>query len=512
MCRFSIFRLCVYRLFCLSFLFVYAQTIGAEEKLPKIIKNAIQNTKIPANAVGFNVISIDKSDQHYFKFSWNAQTPLNPASTMKVLTTAAGLDILGPQYRWKTNLYTNGSIEQESLNGDLIFQGFGDPKLVPEHMSQLVDEIRQLGIKNIQGNLIFDRSVYSPTVRQTAPNDGEITRTYNVAPDPLLYSFQTLSFQININNGEAEVTYTPKLIGLRITNKIELTKAPCTDWSKYLKIEIRKMNEDEWNASFIGKLSKHCGEIRWNSVSIDPNNFLKQGFLAAWGDAGGTWKPSIQALEGAVQANSKLLLSYQGTILADAVKDINKFSNNVMARQLFLTIGLEKNGKPTTTNDSTRIVQEWLKKSGLIFPELVLENGSGLSNIERISAQSMTNLLSFIIQSKNQEILINSLPIAGVDGTMKNRLLSILKKIWGPSNSTNNFIPDKNLPTLLQKSGAYMKTGTLQNVRSVAGYVVSKSGKVYAVSSMINHSNASMGGSAINDAVINWVINDCPSD
>jgi D-alanyl-D-alanine carboxypeptidase/D-alanyl-D-alanine-endopeptidase (penicillin-binding protein 4) len=379
-------------------------------------------------------------------------------------------------------------------------------------MSLIVDELRQLGIKNIQGNLIFDRTAYFPTVRQTAPNDGEITRTYNVAPDPLLYSFQTLSFQINTNNGEPEVTYTPKLIGLHITNKIELTRAPCADWSKDLKIEIRKINEDEWNASFIGKLSKNCGEIRWNSVSIDPNNFLKNGFLASWADASGSWKPSIQALEGQVQGNSKLLLSYPGTNLADAVKDINKFSNNVMARQVFLTMGLEKSGKPTTTNDSIRVIKDWLKKSDLSFPELVLENGSGLSNIERISAQSMTNLLNYIIHSKNQDILINSLPIAGVDGTMKNRLLNIMKKIWGSSNSSNSFTPNKNLPTILQKSGAYLKTGTLQNVRAVAGYVVSKSGKVYAVSSMVNHSNASMGGSAINDAVINWVINDCPID
>jgi len=183
-----------------------------------------------------------------------------------------------------------------------------------------------------------------------------------------------------------------------------------------------------------------------------------------------------------------------------------------MARQLFLTLGLEKSGKPTSTSDSIRVIKDWLKKSNLNFPELVLENGSGLSNIERISPDSMTRLLNNIIYSKNNDILVSSLPIAGVDGTMKNRLISLLKKIWSPSNASSSFITDQTLPDTLQKTGAYMKTGTLQNVRAIAGYVVSKSGRVYAVSSMVNHPNASAGGSLINDAIISWVINDCPND
>jgi D-alanyl-D-alanine carboxypeptidase/D-alanyl-D-alanine-endopeptidase (penicillin-binding protein 4) len=198
--------------------------------------------------------------------------------------------------------------------------------------------------------------------------------------------------------------------------------------------------------------------------------------------------------------------------MSDAVKDTNKYSNNVMARQIFLTIGLEKGNKPVTTDESSRIIKDWLKRSNLQFPELVLENGSGLSNIERISPQSMTSLLNFAVHSKNSEVIVNSLPIAGVDGTMKHRLLSRLKKLWEGNSSELVFHPDTTLPSTLQKSGAYMKTGTLQTVRAIAGYVVSKSGKVYAVSSIINHPNAAMGGSGVNDAVISWILDDCPHD
>jgi D-alanyl-D-alanine carboxypeptidase/D-alanyl-D-alanine-endopeptidase (penicillin-binding protein 4) len=239
---------------------------------------------------------------------------------------------------------------------------------------------------------------------------------------------------------------------------------------------------------------------------------LKQGLLASFDDSGIVWKTHPQMIESEVPSNAKLILSHQGTSLTDAVKDINKYSNNVMARQVLLTIGLEKGSRPTSTTDSIRILKDWLKKSKLNFPELVVENGSGLSNIERISPQSMTSLLNYAVSTKNNEVFINSLPIAGIDGTMKNRLLDRLKKIWSGNSSETIFMPDLSLPEGLQKTGAYMKTGTLQNVRAVSGYVVSKTGKVYAVSSMVNHQNASTGGTAINDALLHWVLDDCRSD
>jgi serine-type D-Ala-D-Ala carboxypeptidase/endopeptidase (penicillin-binding protein 4) len=492
--------------------FLSATSILANEILPIGVKKALHSSKIPESALGFNVISIGKLHPQPNQHSWNAQFPMNPASTMKLLTTVAALDILGPQYRWKTNFYTTGLIEQGILNGNLIIQGFGDPKLVPEQLSVISQNLKQLDLQEIQGNLILDRSVYASSIKQSAPQDGESSRTYNVIPDPLLYAFQTLSFRIFNNNGQFDVTYTPRLARLRIINQIQEIKGACGDWTKNLKIEIRKINDEEWNAIFVGKLSINCPDIAWNSVSIDSNNFLKQGILASFEDSGIVWKNHPQIIESEVPSNAKLLLSHQGTSLTDAVKDINKYSNNVMARQVLLTVGLEKGNRPTSTTDSIRIVKDWLRRSKLNFPELVVENGSGLSNVERISPQSMTSLLNFAVSTKNNEIFINSLPIAGVDGTMKNRLLDRLKKLWSANSPETIFTPDLSLPNGLQKTGAYMKTGTLQTVRAVSGYVVSKTGKVYAVSSMVNHQNASMGGTAINDALLHWVLDDCRSD
>ncbi len=484
----------------------------ANEYLPVGVKKALQSSKIPESALGFHIISIGKLHPQPNQHSWNAQSPMNPASTMKLLTTVAALDILGPQYRWKTNFYTNGLIEQGVLNGNLIIQGFGDPKLVPEQLSVIAQNLRQSGLQEVQGNLVLDRSVYASSIRQTAPLDGESSRTYNVVPDPLLYAFQTLSFKISNNNKQFDITYTPHLAGLRIVNQIKATNGKCGDWAKTLKIEIRKINEEAWNAVFVGKLSINCPDIVWNSVSIDSNNFLKQGLLSSFEDSGIAWKTHPQVIESEVPSNAKLFLSHPGTSLTDAIKDINKYSNNVMARQVLLTIGLEKGSRPTSTTDSIRIVKDWLRKSKLNFPELVIENGSGLSNIERISAQSMTSLLNYAVNTKNNELFINSLPIAGVDGTMKNRLVDRLKKLWSTNTREAMFTPDISLPNTLQKTGAYMKTGTLQTVRSVSGYVVSKTGKVYAVSVMVNDQNAGLGGTAVNDALLQWVLDDCTSD
>jgi D-alanyl-D-alanine carboxypeptidase/D-alanyl-D-alanine-endopeptidase (penicillin-binding protein 4) len=501
-----------YRSFFLLCILLTPLFVCADELLPQSVKKALLSSKIPDSSLGFHVRPIGKTHSQTSSYAWNSNLALNPASTMKLVTTIAALDILGPQYRWNTNLYTNGFIDQGILYGNLIWQGFGDPKLVPEQLSQIVNYLRQSGIQEIQGNLVFDRTIYSSSVRQSAPLDGESNRTYNVVPDPLLYSFQTLSFRISNQGGQADITYTPRLAGLKVINQLQITKGACTDWTKSVKISIRKINDDEWQAIFAGPISGNCLDINWNSVSIDANQFFKQGILAAWEDAGGVWKSSPQIIEAEVPAQAKLLYSHQGTLLADAVRDINKYSNNVMARQLMLTIGVEKGLRPSSTTDSVRLIKDWLKKSKLNFPELVIENGSGLSNIERISSQSMTALLNYAIYSKHNQVFISSLPIAGVDGTMKNRLLDRLRKLWATIQHEDTFSPDLSIPSGLHKTGAYMKTGTLQTVRAVSGYVVSKSGKVYAVSSTVNHANASLGGTSVNDALISWVLDDCPSN
>lgn len=492
-------------------LMLVVQPVASIEILPRPLQKIMQASPIPTDAIAFEILPIGKHTLNR-QISWRGNQAMHPASTMKLVTTVAALDLLGPDYHWTTRVFGTGSINQGLYTGKLIWQGSGDPKLVPEELALIMTKLRNLGIDEIDGQLVFDRHVYDPSVQQSAPDDGESTRAYNVSPDPLLFAFQTLSFTLSSKNRSApEITYTPQLAGLRIQNLVEARHGACEDWNKTVQSNLSQNSSNDWVAQFKGEFSVNCPDASWNIVKIDPNQFLKMGIIAAWEGAGGKWRTTPQATSGTLPSEAILFVSHQGISLADAVKDTNKFSNNVMARHIFLTIGLEKMGQPATTTQSIAITKNWLQSRHLIFPELVLENGSGLSDIERISPHHLNALLQYAATSSYAETFIRSLPIAGVDGTMKHRLIDRLAEFINHEVVGRQFSADTTLPETLQKTGAYIKTGSLQKVRSISGYVVSKSGKVYAVSSMINHSQASSNGKRIHDAILSWVLDDCPN-
>jgi D-alanyl-D-alanine carboxypeptidase/D-alanyl-D-alanine-endopeptidase (penicillin-binding protein 4) len=233
--------------------------------------------------------------------------------------------------------------------------------------------------------------------------------------------------------------------------------------------------------------------VTFNVVALVANTFLTQGFAAAWELAGGAWVKPPVGKDGAVPLAARLLLQFEGIPLADDVQDINKYSNNVMARQLLLTLALEKMGKPATTTNGELVIQSWLKQNGLNFNGLVIENGSGLSRNEAISSEQMNQLLLKARNLAVSEVFYNSLPIAGTDGTMRNRLMTQLRKFLN----------------LKKKPEVRMKTGSLADVRAISGYVVSKSGKMYAVTSFINHPNAWKGLEA-HDQLLSWLLGDGP--
>jgi D-alanyl-D-alanine carboxypeptidase/D-alanyl-D-alanine-endopeptidase (penicillin-binding protein 4) len=464
---------------------------------------SLAKNQIPRDAVSISVLELPSAAGSNAReiLDWRAKQSMNPASTIKLLTTLAALDLLGPQYRWNTNLYTDGQIKNGLLKGNLYLRGSGDPKLVPEELEQMMKSLRALGIQRIDGNLIFDRSAYSPEVMEHTTIDGESMRAYNVPPDPLLYAFRTLSFQLtqtNNSNGVA-ISYTPALAYFKINNRLRASKQNCDDWQRKMQFELVKnvgsesKNLDLLSVQFTGEFPSACKSINYNVVALDANTFLTLGFAAAWELAGGSWVKQPQGRSGEVPLFARPLLEFQGGPLIHAVNDINKFSNNVMARQVFLTLGLERLGKPASTGASDRVMQAWLKQRGLDFPELVLENGSGLSRNEAISARHLNDLLITARQLPSGDLFVQSLPLAGVDGTMKNRLIKQLRQ----------FLHLKTKPE------ARIKTGSLTEVRTISGYVISQSGKTYAVSSFINHPNAFRGMDA-HDQLLTWLLTGGP--
>jgi serine-type D-Ala-D-Ala carboxypeptidase/endopeptidase (penicillin-binding protein 4) len=471
--------------------------------IPQSVANSLQRNQIPLDTISISVMEIEpgRPGKNVSKkvLDWRGGDPMNPASTMKLLTTLSGLDMLGPQYRWRTNVYTDGFIRQGVLKGNLYLQGSGDPKLVPEELAKMMKGLLGLGIQKIDGNLFFDRSAYAPSVMEHNTIDGEALRAYNVPPDPLLYAFRTLSFQLGKSPTAdfIDISYTPALSQLKVSNQMQLVDRSCDNWKSNIRFNLDPegvSNTDQpLTVQFSGIFPSSCKGVNFNVVALDANTFLTQGFAAAWELAGGSWSQPPVGKNGAVPLAARLLLQFEGASLADDVVDINKYSNNVMARQVLLTMALEKMGKPATTENGDLVVQSWLKQNGLEFQGLVIENGSGLSRNEAISASQMNQLLLTARNLPVGDIFYNSLPIAGTDGTMRNRLMVQLRKFLH----------------LKKKPEARIKTGSLADVRAISGYVLSKSGKMYAITSFINHPNAWRGLDA-HDQLLSWLLEDGP--
>ncbi len=490
---------------------VLSPSNSATQILPKVVLTALDKNQLPANAISVVITEIPLSAKPSNKsllapqelINWRGDVGMNPASTMKILTTLAALDVLGPKYRWRTLIYTDGVIRNGILKGNVYLQGTGDPKLSPELLAKLIANLRALGIKKIDGNLIFDRSAYAQDLLDSNLIDGEALRSYNVQPDPLLYAFRTLSFQLSANKADSliEINYSPELARFKIINLLNLQLGSCEDWRKEIHLDISTNAPlqkgvtaiTEWQVTFTGALPSGCQKVLYNLVAFDPNTFLSLGFTAAWQLADGEWLKPPQGKSGLVPSTLNPLLQFDGTSLADALVDINKYSNNVMSRQLFLTLALEQFGKPATVANSEKVIQEWLNRYGMQFSELVLENGSGLSRKEMISAQHMNDLLIIARSLPNGNLFFNSLPIAGNDGTMRNRLL----------NKMRSWLHLKLPPEIR------IKTGSLAEVKSIAGYVRSKSGKLYALTSFINHPNA-YRGQEVHDQLLTWLAEDGP--
>ncbi|MDE2610251.1 MAG: D-alanyl-D-alanine carboxypeptidase/D-alanyl-D-alanine-endopeptidase [Burkholderiales bacterium] len=458
--------------------------------LPPQLAGLLAASRLPATHVSLYVARVANPDKTRRApprplLSLNADLPRNSASTMKLITTAASLDLLGPDYRWRTATYTDGVIENRVLHGNLYVRGTGDPKLVPEEMVKLVADIRDAGIDRIDGDLVLDRSYYGSGIRDGGPIDDEVDRPYNVSPDPLLYSFKALSFTFNADTAQGvDISVLPPLSPLTIDNGLTAVGGPCGDWLGRIHPRLETDASGALVAHFSGGYPVSCGTQQWNVAAPDANQFFLDGFRALWAAAGGQLDGGVR--DGVVPPGARLVASYRGQTLAQAIYDMNKFSNNVMARQIFLTLGAREEKPPATLDKARAAVRDWLAQAHLSMPGLVLDNGSGLSRYARITAADMGRLLQYAINRPTGQQFMQSLPLVGVDGTMRNRLR-------GDGVSGN----------------AYVKTGTLDDVRAIAGYVGTAAGSSYVVVGIINDPQA-RDGIALLNGLLDWVYHHAP--
>ena len=428
--------------------------------LPTPFKIALRQAGIPLDAVALIIQPVDAPRAI---LSNNAAQAMNPASVMKLVTSLAALDRLGAAYTWKTEIWAGGEIRDRRLTGDLIIKGYGDPTLTLERLWLMQRELRARGIEEIRGNLILDMSYFELPALDAGAFDGEPLAIYNAAPAALLANFNATTLKLNVNGDTVSLTPEIDLPGITLTSRLMLDNTACGEW----KDRITPTIPDPARREFVldGSYARSCGEKRLTLNLFEPALTFDYTFRALWAESGGVITGSTQP--GVAPIDKPPLLSFSSIPLADALRSLNKYSNNLMTRNLFLTLGAEREGAPATLEKSARAVREWLTEKHIATPELVLENGAGLSRTERISARSLGRLLLAAYNNPNFSEFESALPIIAVDGTLKKRF------------------NDSPLA-----GHAHLKTGTLKDVRALAGYVFNRSGKRVIFVMLVNHANA----------------------
>jgi D-alanyl-D-alanine carboxypeptidase/D-alanyl-D-alanine-endopeptidase (penicillin-binding protein 4) len=448
-----------------------SQATRAAQDLPDSVAAALRTANVPTSAVGISVVPLAGAG---LTLSVNEGALMNPASTMKLVTTLAALEILGPQYIWRTEALAVAPLNAGTLEGDLYLRGSGDPRFVVEHLWLLVQRLRGVGLREIRGDLLLDRGSFEAAAHDPGAFDGETLRPYNAGADALLLNYKSVTFHFVPDSAAKQVRVyaIPALSGMTVPATVRAVEGSCNDWRARLGGDFT----DPMRPQFRGAFPLSCGDRAWHVSLLNSTSYLDAVFRALWTDSGGTWRG--RARDGVAPADTRRLAQHESESLAEVIRDINKFSNNVMARQLFLTIGGEVAKQPASAERAQRAVGDWLVGKGIERRDFVLENGAGLSRVERLTPAGLSRLLTSAFASPLMPEFITSLPLVGVDGTMRKRT--------GAAGS------------------AHIKTGLLADTRAIAGYVLAVSGRRYAVVAFVNHPNANLTQAAL-DELLNWV-------
>ncbi len=447
------------------------------------VAQALQRERIPLSAVS---VLVQEAGTGTTRVSHNAQQPMNPASVTKLLTTYAALDDLGPAYTWKTPVWLAGRIDNNGvLDGNLHLQGRGDPKLTLERVWLALQRIRALGVREIRGDIVIDQSAFAVPETSTAEFDNEPLRPYNARSQALLLNLSAVitTFTPDAARGVALISAEPLLDGVQVDATVPLGNGPCGDWRGALKAAIG----DPKQMRFAGSYPASCGERIWALAHTDARQYNARLLSTLWRGGGGKLSGTVR--EGAAPTDSAPTFELTSPPLADVVRDINKYSNNVMAQQVLLTLGLLRNlgsgGTRATPEDAREALKQWLReRQGESLDGVVIDNGSGLSRDTRLSAALLARVLQRAWSSAVMPELMASLPVTGLDGT--------LRRSRGNAATTGR---------------AHLKTGSLRDVQALAGYVLGASGKRYVLVAIVNHPNAGAARTAL-DALVQWAIND----
>ena len=479
-----------------------------QQTLPASVARALQDAGIPQEAVSLVTQEVSSSAP---QLSLHALTPRNPASLMKLVTGWAALALLGPDYRWQTEFAARTPPHDGILPDDIYLIAGADPHLDMARFWQLLRELRARGVRDIRGELILVLPADWPADTASSFDfDGQGLRPYNVLPYPLLVNFGVQRLLLRVEDDQVRVSSEPPSASLQIDNQLRLQRdqQPCGDWRARLTASTTPSdNGQATRLTLRGPYPQSCAEQHWYVHAQDAGQFVAGVFQALWqelgGDYSGRWRVTRTR-----PAELLTLAQLSSLPLIEVLRPLNKYSNNVMARQLFLTLGQTANGvpvaddKPTSTaataattvttasapsaadslsqRASTRI-KSWLAARHIATEELVIDNGAGLSRQARISATTLNQLLQTIWHDPLMPEYVSTLPLAGVDGTLR-----------------------KHFTHAPLRARAYLKTGSLDNTNALAGFLMDRRGRWHSLVLLINHPRA-QASRAAQEALLNWL-------
>ena len=451
----------------------------ALDAIPAPVRKVIDAYKIPDASISVIVQDVGSVTP---LLSLNGDVPRNPASAIKLLTTFTALDVLGPTHTWRTELYALGPVKNGVLEGDLVLKGYGDPYLVIEEFWKMLGLLRAKGVETIDGDLVIDDSYLAVPEQDPGAFDGQPFRLYNVVPNAALINFKAIEFQFfpSRDGKSVRIRTIPEMPNLSITNKLTLKQDRCRGYQRGIAMDIPDRVAAD-RVVFSGTFPSGCRSYSLHRSALQPDSYAYGTFKRLWGHWGGSVTGGFR--KGYVLTKKRPYVVRQSRPLADIIRAVNKWSNNVMTRLLLYSLAATKFDPPLTKEQGIEVLHDYLRQHGLDDTELVIDNGSGLSRVTRITADLMNDLLHHAFDNPYMPEFMASMSINGLDGTTRKRF--------------------RGRP---EAGRMHLKTGRLDDVAAVAGYVVAKSGTRYTVVLMINHDNVHQGpGIEIQNALLKWV-------
>jgi serine-type D-Ala-D-Ala carboxypeptidase/endopeptidase (penicillin-binding protein 4) len=467
---------------------------GRDSKLPESLQLVFKNFAVPDNKVGIYVREVGAVKP---LLSVNPQLAFNPASTIKLVTTWLALEELGPAYTWPTDVHLDGELRDGVLQGNLIIKGFGDPYFITESMWLLQRQLQLRGLRHINGDLLIDNSYFVNEYGDAGEFDDEPLRIYNVLPDAFLVNFQAVRYFFTpaVDGKTVQVAADPLPANLHIDNRLTTRGGYCGGYLNGVSVQPADNSVND-RMVLSGRYPRDCKEYSLTRSVLTAPSYAYGVFRTLWEQTGGTleggWRiglapqmPKFSVVQdgGAIYSGPQPFVRMNSPPLADVIRYINKYSNNVMARHLFLTMGAQAYGAPANLQKAREAASVALVQRGLDFPELYLDNGAGLSRDARIAAGSLAQVLELAAGRPWAAEFISSLALAGLDGTLRKRFV------------------EEDLTGQM-----HLKTGRLKNVYATAGYVHARSGRDYVVVILQNYNKADNGpGEEAQTALLRWV-------